>query len=72
MGLARRSDNFAVLVVPNVKVKTEAVHSIPALSFHGLLGESVISSLHGVGYINALLQKDVSMELGLSLQKNFH
>ena len=72
MGLARRADNFAVLVVSNVKVRAEAQHSISVLSFHDLLRESFISFLHTVGYINTSLQEDVSSELGLSLQKNFH
>jgi len=32
--------DYAVLVVPDVKVKMEARHSIPPLSLHDLLRES--------------------------------
>ena len=34
---ARRADNSVVLVVPNVRVRLEAQHSIPHLSLHDLL-----------------------------------
>ena len=37
---ARRADNSAVLVVPNVKVRMEARHSIPPLCLDDLLWES--------------------------------
>ena len=37
---ARIADSSAVLVVPNVKVRLEAQHSIARLSRHDLLGES--------------------------------
>ena len=37
---ARTVDNSAVLVVPNVKIRVEAQHSISALSPHDLLLES--------------------------------
>ena len=37
---ARRVDNSAVLVVPNVKARMEAQHYIPPLSLHDLLRES--------------------------------
>jgi hypothetical protein len=37
---ARRADNCTVLVVPNVKVRTEAQHFVPPLSLHDLLRES--------------------------------
>jgi hypothetical protein len=37
---ARAAGNYAVLVVPIVKVKMEAQHSIPPLSLHDLLRES--------------------------------
>jgi len=43
-GTARRDDNSALLVVPNVKVSVEAKHSIPpSLSLHGLLREALPS-----------------------------
>ena len=35
-----RADNFAVLVVPNVKVRMGAQHSIPPLSLHDFLQQS--------------------------------
>jgi hypothetical protein len=38
---ARRADNSAVLVVPNVKVRMHAQLSIPPLSLHGLLGKTL-------------------------------
>jgi len=37
MGPERGADNSAVLVVPNVKARTEAQHSIFLLSLHDLL-----------------------------------
>jgi hypothetical protein len=40
---ARRADNSAVIVVPNVKVKMEAQNSIPPLSLHDLLPEALPS-----------------------------
>jgi len=40
MRQTRAAGNYAVLVVPNVKVKMEAHHSIPPLSLHDLLWES--------------------------------
>jgi hypothetical protein len=36
---ARRANNSAFLVVPNVKIRMEAQHSIPPLSLHDLLRE---------------------------------
>jgi hypothetical protein len=36
---ARRDENTAVLVVPNVKVKMEAQHSIPLLVFMTFYGK---------------------------------
>jgi hypothetical protein len=35
--LERKADNFAVLIVPNVKIRMEAQHSIPLLSVRDLL-----------------------------------
>ena len=35
----RKADNFAVLTVPNVKVRGEAQHYIPHLILHNLLWE---------------------------------
>jgi len=35
-----KADNSAVLVVPNVKVRMEAEHSVPLLRFHDLLRKS--------------------------------
>jgi hypothetical protein len=48
-----------------------AQYSIPAQNFHDSLGESFISFLRTVGYINVLLQEDVNLELGLSLKNEF-
>ena len=39
---ARRAHNAAVLVVPNVKVRMEAEHSIAPLSLHDLLGKGFL------------------------------
>ena len=40
------ADNSAILVVPNVKVRMEAQHSIPLLSLHDLLQESCTCTSH--------------------------
>ena len=40
---ALKADNSAILVVPNVKVRMEAQHSLPHLSLHDLIGK--VSSL---------------------------
>jgi len=37
---AHRADSSPVLAVPNVKVRMEAQHSIPALGLHELLGKT--------------------------------
>jgi hypothetical protein len=42
---ARVADNCAVLVVPNVKVRMEAQHSIAPLSLYDLLRESFTFTL---------------------------
>jgi hypothetical protein len=48
-----------------------AQYSIPAQNFHDSLGESFISFLRTVGYMNVLLQGDVNLELGFSLKNEF-
>ena len=35
-------NSSAVLVLPNVKVRMEAKHPVPALSFHKLLGKALV------------------------------
>jgi hypothetical protein len=42
---ARRANNSALLVVPNVKLRMEAQHSILPLNLHDLLRESFIFNL---------------------------
>ena len=38
----RKADNYAVLIVPNVKVRGEDQHFIPHLIVHDLLWEIII------------------------------
>jgi len=35
------ADNYAILVVPNVKIRMETQNSLPLLSLHNLLGKSL-------------------------------
>jgi hypothetical protein len=48
---ARRAGNFAVRVVLNVKATMEAKYSIPLLSLHDLLRESVTFYLYTLSFV---------------------
>ena len=53
---ARASDNSAVIVVRNVKVRMETKHSISFLSLYDLLWESF--TFHCVGISKCLVKQD--------------
>jgi hypothetical protein len=44
--LARSADSSAVLVVPNVKIRMEAQHSVPPRSHHDFLRETFYQLLY--------------------------
>ena len=49
---ARTADNSTVLVVPNVNVRMETQHSVPPVSLHDLLPETVTDRMVVVSRIN--------------------
>jgi hypothetical protein len=55
--MAFRADNSAVQVVPNVKVKMEAQHSILPLSLHDLLWRSFTFSFHIILMTSSIIMK---------------